>query len=50
LDTFQTDKVRTRYEFPARVNREPFVKENLAWRERAWKLQDDAERLDLRGP
>ncbi|CBJ49152.1 expressed unknown protein [Ectocarpus siliculosus] len=32
LDTFQTDKVNTRFDFPARLNLEPFVKDDLAWR------------------
>ncbi|CAN0546883.1 unnamed protein product [Ectocarpus sp. 12 AP-2014] len=40
--------VSTRCEFPSRVDLEPFVKENLAWRERACRLQDVAGRRTLR--
>ncbi|CAN0331433.1 unnamed protein product, partial [Ectocarpus sp. 12 AP-2014] len=34
--------------FPTRLGLEPCVKENLAWRERAWGLCVDAGRRTLR--
>ncbi|CAM9951919.1 unnamed protein product, partial [Sphacelaria rigidula] len=34
LDTFQTEKVNTRFVFPKSLDLEPFTKEGLAWRER----------------
>ncbi|CAM9156153.1 unnamed protein product, partial [Discosporangium mesarthrocarpum] len=33
LDTFQTEKVNTRFEFDTWLDLEPFTKEGLAWRE-----------------
>ncbi|CAM9294212.1 unnamed protein product [Scytosiphon promiscuus] len=54
LDTFQTEKVNTRFEFPARLDLEPFTKEGLAWRERlevaGGRGPEDAKRLGLPGP
>ncbi|CAM9972562.1 unnamed protein product, partial [Ectocarpus sp. 6 AP-2014] len=37
-----------RCDFPTRLGLEPFVKENLAWRERAWRLRDDTGGRALR--
>ncbi|CAN0036660.1 unnamed protein product, partial [Ectocarpus sp. 8 AP-2014] len=54
LDTFQTEKVNTRFDFPARLDLEPFTKEGLAWRERVeaagGRGPEDAKRLGLPGP
>ncbi|CAM9654625.1 unnamed protein product, partial [Ectocarpus fasciculatus] len=54
LDTFQTEKVNTRFDFPTRLDLEPFTKEGLAWRERVeaagGRGPEDAKRLGLPGP